>query len=644
MRAHLLRLLVTRLVECKSVPGQHLDLTHKSRYIVNPDGTPRFLNQTYLDMTGFSSLEQVKEISRTRSFWLDIADDEDSSPNSKNAADTVFTRNFEQGVAQRSEHRLVYPQDPGLNTTRKFNRWVEAVSLPVFDPVMRIQGIMGFMLDISDRKKAEDVQEQNRLLVAQQQAQKLQDALANKAAADNFIDTISHELRNPLSAILQVADGAGPTLELLLSNSSVAESADAVVEAVKTIVLCAQHMKTIVDDILTLSKLDSSLLTLLPERSNPHELALKALKMYESECLAAKIVTSLEIDDTYHRLSIDTVMMDPNRALQVLMNLVSNAVKFTRNSTTREITLRLAASPIMPTDKPDGVIFAKPDAAATSKSPAIPETPSEVTANPQEALFIQYTVVDTGRGIMQEEIERLFQRFSQASSKTYAHYGGSGMGLFISKKLSELHGGQIGMKSGGLGLGSTFTFFIKVARPAIQSMPSLLSSTKALSLGKDKPAATQPSERPRTAAVEKKMDILVVEDNIVNQTVTAKQLRRLNHTVHVADHGEAALAFLRNTNIWRGTPSAENASPIPISVVLMDVEMPIMDGLTCTRKIRELERDGSVTGHLPIIAVTANARDQQIEKVLESGADSVITKPFRVNALISAMADLVKDD
>lgn len=83
---------------------------------------------------------------------------------------------------------------------------------------------------------------------------------------------------------------------------------------------------------------------------------------------------------------------------------------------------------------------------------------------------------------------------------------------------------------------------------------------------------------------------------------------------------------------------------VPLSVVLMDVEMPIMDGLTCTRKIRELERSGSITTHLPIVVVTANARDEQIEKVLESGADSVITKPFRIPALVSAMADLVKDD
>lgn len=136
---------------------------------------------------------------------------------------------------------------------------------------------------------------------------------------------------------------------------------------------------------------------------------------------------------------------------------------------------------------------------------------------------------------------------------------------------------------------------------------------------------------------------LVVEDNIVNQTITAKQLRRLNHTVHVANNGEEALAFLRKTSIWQGD-SSNNAKAIAISVVLMDVEMPIMDGLTCTRKIRELELNGSITKHLPIIAVTANARDQQIEKVLKSGADSVITKPFRVNALISVMEDLVTDD
>lgn len=129
----------------------------------------------------------------------------------------------------------------------------------------------------------------------------------------------------------------------------------------------------------------------------------------------------------------------------------------------------------------------------------------------------------------------------------------------------------------------------------------------------------------------------MVEDNLLNQRVLATQLRRLGHEVSVADNSEAALEFIRTTKYWTacGSPSKD------LGVILMDVEMPVMDGITCARKIRELQQSGEIRGHLPIIAVSANARLEQVQQALACGMDDTISKPFRIVDLIPKIERLV---
>lgn len=130
----------------------------------------------------------------------------------------------------------------------------------------------------------------------------------------------------------------------------------------------------------------------------------------------------------------------------------------------------------------------------------------------------------------------------------------------------------------------------------------------------------------------------------MNQKVLAKQLRKLNHTVHIANHGIEALDFLETNHVLRRDltmPYKPSEIVFPL-VVLMDVEMPVMDGLTCTRKIRELEADGYIDDHIPIIAITANARDDQLSSALQSGVDEVVTKPFRLPVLITTIRKLMQ--
>jgi CheY-like chemotaxis protein len=126
---------------------------------------------------------------------------------------------------------------------------------------------------------------------------------------------------------------------------------------------------------------------------------------------------------------------------------------------------------------------------------------------------------------------------------------------------------------------------------------------------------------------------LIVEDNIVNQKVLSKQLRSAGCTVHVANHGGEALSFLSTTKFWAGNEIAG----VLLHVILMDLEMPVMDGLTCVKKIRELQAEGVLTRHIPVIAVTANARSQQITTAKDCGMDSVVTKPFRIPELLPEM-------
>lgn len=300
-------------------------------------------------------------------------------------------------------------------------------------------------------------------------------------------------------------------------------------------------------------------------------------------------------------------------------------------------------------------------------------------------MYLQVAIQDTGQGLSDDEMKVLFERFSQGNTKTYKQYGGSGLGLFISRELCELQGGQIGVSSGGGK--TTFTFFVKakraVADDATLLPTSSIDSEASLALGRrgselllgglqpldisvlsvggditevidslaEKFVAANGKVIEETAA--QGMHVLIVEDNIVrasfrpsecrrspdykqiNQKILAKQLLRDPVVVqcHVANHGLEALTFLEKTIFC--------AAETPLSIILLDLEMPTMDGISCIRHIRAMQADGKISGHVPVIAVTANARPEQISAAIEAGMDQVVTKPFRIPELIPQMRTLV---
>lgn len=451
-------------------------------------------------------------------------------------------------------------------------------------------------------------------------------------------------MRNPLSAIVQCADWIGISLSEFggeTQNGTIPrELVDGYADAAQTIVLCAQHQKRIIDDILTLSKLDSDLLLITPIEVQPVSVIQIALKIFDSELQESDIELRFRVDPSYSSLAVDWVKLDPSRLLQVLINLTTNAIKFTQTESKRKIIISIGASSEQPLGR-NGIQY-------LPRSSNRKDLSLGTAWGSGEMVYLYVEVEDSGRGLDEHERNLLFKRFSQISPRTHVQYGGSGLGLFISRELTELQGGQIGVASKA-GVGSTFACYVQARRcdppedpkpisshPVDMKVQSKIISPAALAWLQNGPSLNKAQEKAAQPVAPK--HVLIVEDNIVNQKVLSKQLRSAGCTVSVANHGGEALAFLSTTRFWKGL---ENIGK-ELSVVLMDLEMPVMDGLTCVKKIRELQDEGMIVRHIPVIAVTANARSEQIATAKECGMDSVVTKPFRIPELLPEMERQVK--
>lgn len=632
------------------------------------DGRTLYINDHYLDLVGISREYEWSELfDRQNHGWRDEVKPEDI-PIIAEAWRKLINR---EATSVSIEYRLKRPwrsMDKATGEVIIGETWLLNKATVELDDEDNVSCIHAWLLDVSHQHYAE------RLM-----AQRLEEAMENKRKSENFIDMVSHELRNPLSAILQSADEIATILEApgeveMAKRKTLRET---VMESAQTIILCAQHQKCIVDDILTLSKLDSNLLVITPDKVQPSSLVEKVIKMYDAELARSGVEAKLEIESSYTTIlgHHDRVMLDPSRLLQVIINLFTNAIKFTQYQDKRKVTVLLGASWSEPVGASENMVFIQPRARREHKVCSSDQWGSG------EDLFIKVTVRDTGRGLSNEEVNVLFERFSQASPKTYQQYGGSGLGLFISRELTELQGGQIGVSSQGLGNGSTFAFYVRarrcpldkpddspplplrhvlrapqVAGADVDSIPSSATPRGRLRSSRI-PTRTKPSIHVPEEEIETRnapMHVLVVEDNLINQKVMARQLRRVGFVVHIANHGLECLSFLQKTPFWNqemespdlGIPvlppdSPSDVSVIPLSVVLLDWEMPTMDGLTCVREIRKLQASGHIVSHVPVIAVTANARGEQISIAMEAGMDDIVTKPFRISELVPRMEALV---
>lgn len=494
----------------------------------------------------------------------------------------------------------------------------------------KMQSVTGVLMDLSLER-------------AQQRAQdkSLKDALEAKRAQEYFMDMVSHEIRNPLHAVLQLAEETSSLLKEIRTGSTEAgdQHIRGCVENIHTIIYCGHHQKQILDDVLTLSKLNSNMLTLSLNEVGPATVVSKVLKFFDSDIRLSNIDVTLDMMGSTPERPYPDVLMDSGRVLQILFNLVGNSIKFMKDRPTRKLTVTVK---IMP-DKPRGGQLRY---LPSGKKYADPTT--GLSSGAGQAVYVFYSVEDTGPGLSIQEMNVLFERFKQVSPKTHTQYGGSGLGLFISRELAERHGGEIGLAS-VVNQGSTFAFYVKCLiseqeRLEIDPANNILSTPrrKLTMKGKDiaSPSASERRKSQDLHLFRNSTTILIVEDNVVNQKILDRQLKKLGFQTKIASHGEEALSVLKESTWWH-EPTVECFN---LSIVLCDLEMPVMDGLTCVRTIREWQQHKLLESDIPVVALTGNARMEQIRAAKEAGFDDVVSKPYSMQALVSLIERMTSKD
>jgi hypothetical protein len=290
-----------------------------------------------------------------------------------------------------------------------------------------------------------------------------------------------------------------------------------------------------------------------PVAVKPAKLIDSIVNMFEAELKTHQIAYKVNPDSSLVDLDIDHLCFDPSRVTQIFINLLTNAIKFVTPAKDPKISIRFGACLSDPRSLfPENMFW------ATER-----KSYSELTNGPEwgagEEVYLTFSVKDSGIGLKDKEIHKIFERFRQANVKTHVKYGGSGLGLFISKELTEKQGGEIGVSS-VFGQGSIFGFYVKTRR--VQRQPQ--SMNEVINPG-DAETASGP------------LHVLLVEDNLINQKVLGKQLKKAGLQVEVANHGLEALDTLAKQSF---------------DVVLMDLEMPVLDGLGAMRQIRNRELTG----------------------------------------------------
>jgi signal transduction histidine kinase len=380
-------------------------------------------------------------------------------------------------------------------------------------------------------------------------------AMASERFKQQFLANMSHEIRTPMNSVIGITH--------LLLRSELNEQQHRYISMIKA---ASEQLMSIINDILDISKIEAGKMTF---EKIPFSI--------EQVCTNVRNILAMKADEKGLELKLnihpevpDSIIGDPSRLTQILINLAGNSIKFT--------------------DK--GFV----------------EIKSEIVLKSNNSVDIEFSVTDTGIGIAKDKLSSIFESFTQAENETSRKYGGTGLGLTISKQLVELQGGHIGLES-KLGVGTRFFFNIAYG------IDSKTHEVKIIQTNENNYKEILENSR-----------ILLVEDNEFNKIVAEDTIMEYLQGITL-DHASNGLEALNM--VVSGY----------YDVVLMDIQMPEMDGYEATQKIRQLENEKR---HTPIMAMTANATPEEIEKCYLSGVDDYISKPFVPEELFKKMAELRK--
>jgi signal transduction histidine kinase/DNA-binding response OmpR family regulator/HPt (histidine-containing phosphotransfer) domain-containing protein len=385
-------------------------------------------------------------------------------------------------------------------------------------------------------------------------------AIATEASRSKseFLANMSHEIRTPMTAVIGYAD-------LLLDPSITASDR---LNHVQTIRRNGEHLVSLINDILDLSKIEAGKMTVESVPCSPSQIIVDVCSLMR---VRAKD-KGLDFEVEFQTPIPATIVSDPTRLRQTLLNLVGNAIKFTNRGSVR--------------------ILARCDAPGTSS----PELTLEIA--------------DTGVGLTREQQSRLFRPFEQADNSTTRKYGGTGLGLVICQRLTQMMGGDITVESLS-GRGSSFVMTVRTGSLDGVKMFVGLTEAEIPEVGVDAPRAHASAEPLRCS-------VLLADDGIDNQILISTLLKKAGASVVIAENGRVA--------VERALAAAVSGSPF--DVILMDMQMPERDGYGATAKLRLKGYRG------PIIALTAHAMAGDRERCLNAGCDDYLTKPIHRTRLI----------
>jgi PAS domain S-box-containing protein len=439
---------------------------------------------------------------------------------------------------------------------------IEYTSTPILDENSQMMGVVVTFQDITKRKQAEEALLKERASLAQRVGERTAELSRINAELvravrmkDEFLANMSHELRTPLNAILA---GAEILQELVFGSMN-----DKQLRYAHAIESSGRHLLGLINDILDLSKIEAGKMELQVETVSVKEICQTSMEFIKGLALKKRLKVFTNFDGT-----VKVIQADPRRFKQILINLLNNAVKFTCEKQTIGL---------------------------------------EVVSD-REHEVVHFTVWDTGIGIAESDMKKLFQTFVQVDSRLSRRFEGTGLGLALVRRLVELHGGSVSVES-KVGKGSRFTVSLPWREPgetvletddtdAVTTMPSTTH---------DRPAPL----------------ILLAEDHESNILWILDYLRTKGYRVVVARHGKEAI---------------ERAKEERPDVILMDIQMPIMDGLEATQHIRA----DTALASVPIIALTALAMPGDKERCIAAGVNEYLSKPVHLKGLVKLIEEQLK--